>query len=260
LIRPHPGSHITTHDLFASVSKLKKLKTLHLPAVGETFRDASGLWDPDDVTWPVGLKSLRLSGFVPYSRARKGEEGPRWNLPAHLKELTIYQCSDFSILTSNSANGIQYPQVRSLSVHNLRSYHLRYCAFTICEWIKVFPNLDFLSLPATAIDGLSLVPTPTTPVLDQARLECLEITSGSHESKNFQTQRLLGAWIWRLPSVWKLQLDESFTNFDDVLAECQDLDVVLKDRAKARNGDDHGGVTGRPATVIDLEEAGVTFI
>ena len=119
------------------------------------------------------------------------------------------------------------------------------------EWFQPFPQLRFLSIPGQGLEYIDLeqleVGGRQPPLIEQ-----LELTRGAEEVTNFSIERLISRVTSSCPSLWQVRLHEAYAEFDDVWADCQDADVVLKSRATAQN-------KAAGHTVHDPEEAGVSF-
>ena len=81
------------------------------------------------------------------------------------------------------------------------------------------------------------------------QLEQLELTSDPRGTQNFSTGRLISRIVASFPNLWQIRLYEAYAEFDDVWADCQDAEIVLKKRQNK--------VAGH--VVHDPEEAGVSF-
>src|SRR2546423_2557576 len=118
------------------------------------------------------------------------------------------------------------------------------------SWVKILPQPRFLSIPGQGMEYtvlLHLGPGENMPQIQQ--LEQLELTSDPRGTQNFSTGRLISRIVASFPNLWQIRLYEAYAEFDDVWADCQDAEIVLKKRQNK--------VAGH--VVHDPEEAGVSF-
>lgn len=140
---------------------------------------------------------------------------------------------------------ISFPQIKSLRVRGdkFNSFGVMYLPL----WSKIFPNLQFLSMPAVAMESVDEEEIPDLPSLER-----LEITSGLEAPTQFPNVRLMRNLAHNMTGLWQMRFHESLTELDDIGINCEDVDDMLKKRAKAHN--EAGGKVDH-----DLEEAGIVF-
>ena len=194
-----------------------------------------------NIDWPPNLTELQFNHLLPSKPAWWSEIACRW--PTTLHSLVIRDCRSYKPLFFEEFLGASYPQITSVRVDTIYAIH-------VSSWILMFPRLRFLSVPGPAME------LSTSWLSEQGRsfrlLEQLELTQYAEETKNFSTTRLISQIAFWLPSLSQIRLHESYAEFDDVWADCQDAEIVLKDRVKRQNE-----VSGQ--IIHDLDEAGVVF-
>lgn len=136
-----------------------------------------------------------------------------------------------------------YPQITSLRVDAI-------CSCPETYWIAMFPQLRFLSIPGQAMELTFWLFVGKAMGIPQ--LEQLELTQYGDETSNFSTTRLIPQMVFWLPSLWQIQIHESYAEFDDIWADCQDAAILLKKRVKEHN-------QNADQVVHDPDEAGVSF-
>jgi len=114
----------------------------------------------------------------------------------------------------------------------------------------MFPELRFLSIPGQAMEMTFWWLIEKKKGIPQ--LEQLELTQYGEETSNFSTSRLITQMVPWLPRLWQIQIHESYEEFDDIWADCQDATNLLKKRVKEHNQD-----AGQ--AIHDLDDVGVLF-
>jgi hypothetical protein len=239
LTQSHSFSRIDIYSLLGCVSKLKDLAVLSLPP--SDFVETR-LGDPrnNKVKWPPNLTELQFNYLLPTAT---------WwceiacHLPTMLHSLIIRDCKSYEPLVQEAMRGTLYPQITSLRVDAIHS-------FFETHWIAMFPQLRFLSIPGQAMELTYWWFIEEKIGITQ--LEQLELTRYDEETSNFSTTRLITQMVHWLPSLWQIRINESYAEFDDVWADCQDAAIFLKKRVKQHN-QDAGQI------VHDPDEAGASF-
>ena len=240
------------YGLLACIGKLMSLLRLSLPP--SNFAETR-LGDPRNanVEWPPNLAELQFNQTFPASKAWWAEIACHW--PSTLNSLIFRDCKYISLLSlprRYKTLGLRYetfPQITSLRVDAIEAG----CEMEISLdlWVKAFPQLRFLSVPYLSLEltvlsdfepGGRLIP----------RIEQLELTPDAGEVENFSTYRTISRYATTFPSLWQIRVHELYLEFDDVWADCQDANTLLKNRVIEQNN-----VAGR--VVHDPEEAGVSF-
>jgi hypothetical protein len=239
LTQSHFFSRIDIYALLGCVGKLKNLVMLSLPRsdFAETFTG-----DPRNVTveWPPNLIELQFNHLLPPT-AWWSEIACHW--PPTLHSLIIRDCKSYEGLVLEAMRGVLYPQITSVrvdAIHTLRA----------TTWIAMFPQLRFLSIPGPAMELAFLWLIENGTALP--RLEQLELTQYGEETDNFSTSRLMSQIVYWLPSLWQIRLHESYAEFDDVWADCQDAEIALKGRVRQQN-------KAADQIIHDPDEARVSF-
>jgi hypothetical protein len=198
--------------------------------------------DPRNATveWPPNLTELQFNHLIP-TAAWWSEITCHW--PTTLRSLIIRDCKSYEPLVVETMRPSLYPQITSVCVDAIYTMRETY-------WITMFPQLRFLSIPGLAMElaFLWLIKKGKgIPLLEQ-----LELTQLGEETSNFSTTRLMTQMVLWLPNLWQIQLHESYEEFDDVWADCQDAETFLKGRVKKQN-------EAAGQIIHDVEEAGVSF-
>ena len=192
------------------------------------------------VNWPPNLTELQINSFFPPA-AWWSEIASHW--PKTLHSLIIRDCRNYETLVQETVSSTLYPQITSLRVDAIHS-----CPETY--WITMFPELRFLSIPGQAMEMTFWWLIEKKKGIPQ--LEQLELTQYGEETSNFSTSRLITQMVPWLPRLWQIQIHESYEEFDDIWADCQDATNLLKKRVKEHNQD-----AGQ--AIHDLDDVGVLF-
>ena len=234
------------YALLACIGKLMSLLRLSLPP--SNFAEAR-LGDPRNanVEWPPNLAELQFNQTFPTSKAWWAEIACHW--PSTLNSLIFRDCKYTSLLSLTGLRYKTFPQITSLRVDAIEAG--REMEIGLDSWVEAFPQLRFLSVPGKGMEltvlshlepGGRLIP----------RIEQLELTPDAGEVKNFSTYRTISRYATTFPSLWQIRVHELYLEFDDVWADCQDANTLLKNRVIEQND-----IAGR--VVHDPEEAGVSF-
>jgi hypothetical protein len=141
-----------------------------------------------------------------------------------------------------------FPQITSLRVDAIEAG--REMNIGLDTWVEAFPQLRFLSVPGKGMEFTVLSyhgPGRLIP-----RIEQLELTPDAGEVRNFSTYRTISRHATLFPSLWQIRVHELYLEFDDVWADCQDADTLLKNRVIEQNN-----AAGQ--VIHDPKEAGVLF-
>ena len=243
-------------ELLRSLSKLMRLNVLCLPPLAymmdkEENVDLS-LGHAEDhifIKWPPNLIELHLSNEIP-SQLRSWQRLSR-SWPKSLTSLTIRDCRSFAALSSLSNSQVKYSQIQSLCVTAMTQ---RSDPLGIHDLMMLFPSLRFLSVPAKAAD-ITGSASGLKAIASVVSLEQLELTSGGKvkDIRNFYTRRLLSYLALNLPRLWQLRLSDAYLEFDNVWADSQDVDALLKQRVLEWNA-------SALCTLYDPEDAGLELI
>jgi hypothetical protein len=207
------------------------------------------LGDPRNanVEWPPDLAELQFNQIFPTNKAWWAEIACHW--PSTLNSLIFRDCKYTGL---HSLAGLCYktfPQITSLRVDAIEAG--REMKIGLDAWVEVFPQLRFLSVPGKGMEftvlsylepGGRLIP----------RIERLELTPDAREVENFSTYRTISRYATLFPSLWQIRVHGLYLEFDDVWADCQDADALLKTRVIEQNN-----AAGQ--IIHDPEEAGVSF-
>lgn len=198
--------------------------------------------DPRDATteWPPHLTELQFNHVLP-TTTWWSEIACHW--PTTLHSLIIRDCKSYEPLVLETMRGTLYPQITSVHVDAVSTAR-------DTSWITMFPQLRFVSIPGQAMERAFLWLTEKDKSIPQ--LEQLELTQYGEETSNFSTTRLMTQMVFWLPHLWQIQIHESFAEFDDVWADCQDAEILLKRRVKEQN-------EAAGQIIHDPDEAGVSF-
>ena len=142
-----------------------------------------------------------------------------------------------------------FPQITSLRVDAIEAG--REMIIGLETWVEAFPHLRFLSVPGNDME-LTILPYLEPGGRLIPRIEQLELTPDAGEVKNFSTYRIISRHAILLPSLWQIRVHELYLEFDDVWADCQDVDTLLKNRVIEQN-------KAAGQVIHNPEEAGVSF-
>lgn len=207
------------------------------------------LGDPRNanVEWPPNLAELQFNQIFPMTKAWWAEIACHW--PSTLNSLIFRDCQYTGFFTPAGLRHKAFPQITSLRVDAIDAR--REMEIGLDTWVEAFPQLRFLSIPGKGVEftvlsslepGGRLIP----------RIEQLELTPDAGEVKNFYTYRTISRYATLFPSLWQIRVHELYLEFDDVWADCQDADTLLKNRVIEQNN-----AAGQ--VIHDPEEAGVSF-
>jgi hypothetical protein len=246
LTQIHLFSHIDIYVLLACVGKLMSLLRLSLPP--SNFAETR-LGDPRsaNVEWPPNLAELQFNQTFPTNKAWWAEIACHW--PSTLNSLIFRDCKCTDLLGQTGLRYKTFPQITSLRVDAIEAG--REMEIGLDTWVEAFPQLRFLSVPGKGIGSTVLSYfEPRGHLIPQ--IEQLEVTPDAGEVKNFSTYRTISRHATLIPSLWQIRVHELYLEFDDVWADCQDADTLLKNRVIERNN-----TAGQ--VIHDPEGAGVSF-
>jgi hypothetical protein len=199
-----------------------------------------------NLEWPPNLTELRFNHLFLRSEAWWSEVACHW--PATLHHLVFRDCKYGRLMGLKGLSQATFSQITSLRVEVVDIGHGSHIG--VDYWIEIFPQLRFLSIPGPAMEPPTL--WHIGPEQSLSRLEQLELTQSGEETRNFTNSRLISQIAFWLPTLWQIRLHESYAEFDDVWADCQDAELVLKDRVRVQN-------QAAGQIIHDPEEAGVSF-
>jgi hypothetical protein len=231
--------------LLACLGKLMSLLRLSLPPNFAATRPG----DPRNanVEWPPNLAELQFTQNFPTSEAWWTEIACHW--PSTLNSLIFRNCKYIGLLGLTGLRYKTFPQITSLRVDGIRAGHEM--EIGLDSWVGAFPQLRFLSVPGKGMKFTVLSHLkPSGRLIPQ--IEQLELTQDAGEVENFSMYRTISRCAATFPSLWQIQVHQSYLEFDDVWADCRVTNTFLKNRAIEQNN-----VAGR--VVHDPEEAGVSF-
>lgn len=234
------------YALLACIGKLMSLLRLSLPP--SNFAETR-LGDPRNanVEWPPNLAELQFNQTFPTSKAWWAEIACHW--PSTLNSLIFRDCKYTGLLSLTELRYKAFPQITSLRVDAIEAG--REMEIGLDSWVEAFPQLRFLSVPRKGMELTVLSHLePGGRLIPQ--IEQLELTPDAGEVENFSTYRTISRYATTIPSLWQIRVHELYLEFDDIWADCQDANTLLKNRVIEQNN-----VAGR--VVHDPEEAGVSF-
>ena len=242
----HSFSHIDIYVLLACVGKLMSLLRLSLPP--SSFAETR-LGDPRNanVEWPPNLAELQFNQTFPANKAWWAEIACHW--PSTLNSLIFRDCKYAGLRSQTELRYKTFPQITSLRVDAIEAG--REMIIGLDMLVGGFPQLRFLSVPGNGME-FTVLPRLEPRGRLIPRIERLELTLDAGEVKNFSTYRTISRHATLLPSLWQIRVHELYLEFDDVWADCQDADTLLKNRVIEQNN-----VAGQ--VIHDPKEAGVSF-